>query len=642
MSQIPFPATLHALIAARLDALSPEQKPILQDASVAGRVFWTGALCSISGTDDTTVRQALHELTVKELVRPVRRSSVENQDEYSFWHALIREVAYGQIPRVARLRKHWAMATWIEHITEDGATDRAELILHHYRQALALARASAAGEETHSLEEGTRRFLVMAGDRAVPLDAAKSAAYYAEALDLLPSSDPERGEVLVKVSDVCIGLGRFEESQRYLTEALAEFRAAGEASREGSALAKLSKCFRDSGDTEQSRQVMAEAITILEKDGSSDELAYAYVQKAGDRLFSGAPSEALVLADRVLDLVENTSNLENVARALGVKGLAHCELGDESGIRDLRRALDITRDLGKPSWISNAYVALAYTTWLSEGPEQAEALYNEAIEVGDKRGVTGDSMWARAESVWPLFDLGKWDEVVNRTDEVVEWEGMQGGSQLRAMTLPYKAAVLLHRGRVGEAVALAESFIPLAREIGDLQVLVPALAIGSVAKAVAGDKSASELLIEELAERSGPIPSWRARFLPDAVRLLCSMGWVDRARALLPAADQVVTSRDQISVATAAAVIAAAQERFEEAEGFFAEVAQRWQAYGAALEHAQVLLEAGRCALHLGHVKSARSSLQEAKDCFARLKATRCAGEADDWLAELRQMELQT
>jgi tetratricopeptide (TPR) repeat protein len=551
---------------------------------------------------------------------------METQDEYSFWHALIREVAYGQIPRAARFRKHWAMATWIEHIARDGAAERAELIVYHYRQALTLARASGAHDEVPALEEGTRRFLVMAGDRAVPLDAAKSARYYAEALDILPVGDPARGEVLVKAADVCLGLGRFEESQAYLTEALAEFRSAGERAQEGSALAKLSKSFRDSGDTERSRELMATAIAILEEEGSSDELAYAYVQRGGDRLFSGSPSEALVLADRALHLAEGSGNPENVARALAVMGLARCELGDDSGIRDLRRALDITKDLGKPSWLSNAYVALAYTTWLSEGPEQAEQLYNEAIEVGDRQGVTGESMWARAESVWTLFDLGKWDEVLRRTDNVVEWERIQGGSQMRAMTLPYKAAVLLHRGETTAAAALTDSFVPLARDIGDLQVLVPALAIGSAVRAASGDSSASVLLVEELAERSGPNPTWRARFLPDAVRLLCAAGALDTAQEL----------------ATAEAVLAAAQHRFEEAETRFGEVANRWQSYGAALEHAQVLLEGGRCALRLGHMESARASLHEAQDCFARLKATRRQGEADDCVEELRQKELRT
>jgi hypothetical protein len=251
-------------------------------------------------------------------------------------------------------------------------------------------------------------------------------------------------------------------------------------------------------------------------------------------------------------------------------------------------------------------------------------------------------MWARAESVWPLFDLGRWDDVLERTEDVVEWERTQGGSQLRAMTFPYKAAVLLHRGRVKEAVTLAESFLPLAREIGDLQVLVPGLAIASAAQAAVGESSASILLIEELAERSSPTPSWRARFLPDAVRLLCSSGSVEGAQELMLSEDQVTTSRDRLSVATARAVLAAGKERFEEAEVMFEEVGHRWQSYGAAFEHAQVMLEGGRCALLLDHIESSRTSLQEAKDCFARLQAIIGQHEADEALLELRKKERQT
>ncbi|MEA2485928.1 MAG: hypothetical protein QOD46_1039, partial [Actinomycetota bacterium] len=409
--QFPFPETLQALIAARLDSLSGPQKAILQDASVAGRTFWADAVAAIGGSDVAVTREALHELTVKELVKPARSSSMENQDEYSFWHALVREVAYGQIPRAARARKHVAMANWIEHIAADGLADRAEFVAHHYREALRLAKASGQLDEAERLVAGARRFLVMAGDRAAPLDAAKAARYYREALDLLPQGDPMRWQSLVKASDVLVCIGEFGDSQRYLQEAITGFRAAGDGAREGTALAKLSKSLRDSGDTERARELLTASIEVLERQGSSDELTFAYVQRGGDALFSGSPAEALQWADKALQLAEASASPEDNSRALGIRGLARCELGETKGIEDLRQALEITKDLDKPAWITSAYVALAYMTWLSESPREAESLYNKGIEIGDKRGVTGDSMWARAESVWPLFDLGKWDEV---------------------------------------------------------------------------------------------------------------------------------------------------------------------------------------------------------------------------------------
>ena len=81
------PDTVQALIAARLDTLPPERKALLHDASVVGKVFWTGVVAAMDERDESAVRSGLHELSRKELVRPARMSSVKDQAEYSFWHA---------------------------------------------------------------------------------------------------------------------------------------------------------------------------------------------------------------------------------------------------------------------------------------------------------------------------------------------------------------------------------------------------------------------------------------------------------------------------------------------------------------------------------------------------------------------------
>ncbi len=96
------PASVQALIAARLDTLSPERKSLLQDAAVVGKVFWAGALAELGGRDVRDVQQALHELSRKELVRPARTTAMAGEHEYGFWHGLVRDVCYAQIPRAAR------------------------------------------------------------------------------------------------------------------------------------------------------------------------------------------------------------------------------------------------------------------------------------------------------------------------------------------------------------------------------------------------------------------------------------------------------------------------------------------------------------------------------------------------------------
>ncbi len=143
---IAFPDSVQALIAARLDTLSPERKGLLQDAAVVGKVFWAGALAAMGDLEEREVELALHELSRRELVRPGRQSTMEGESEYAFWHVLVRDVAYAQIPRAARARKHRAAAVWMEAKAGERVGDLADVLAHHYQEALELARAAGDAE----------------------------------------------------------------------------------------------------------------------------------------------------------------------------------------------------------------------------------------------------------------------------------------------------------------------------------------------------------------------------------------------------------------------------------------------------------------------------------------------------------------
>ena len=157
---LPLPDTVQGLIAARLDTLSPERKSLLQDAAVIGKVFWAGALETMGEREGEGVRESLHQLARKELLRPARLSSVEGQTEFSFWHALIRDVAYGQIPRSARATKHEAAADWLEQMAGDRVADHADLLAHHATEAIALGQASGMSP-AKELELRAARYLVL-------------------------------------------------------------------------------------------------------------------------------------------------------------------------------------------------------------------------------------------------------------------------------------------------------------------------------------------------------------------------------------------------------------------------------------------------------------------------------------------------
>ena len=135
IDDLPLPEGVQGLIAARVDSLPADEKALLQDAAVMGKVFWSGAL-SVDGA----ILERLHALERKEFIRRERRSSVTGQDEFAFRHALVRDVAYGQIPRAERAAKHVGAAGWIEGLGRP--QDHAELLAGHY---LAAAGARSIG-----------------------------------------------------------------------------------------------------------------------------------------------------------------------------------------------------------------------------------------------------------------------------------------------------------------------------------------------------------------------------------------------------------------------------------------------------------------------------------------------------------------
>ena len=121
------------------------------------------------------------ELVAKELVSPVRGSSIEGETEFLFVHALVCDVAYEQLTRADRAAKHAALARWLEERTAGRTEDLAEVLAYHYGTALDMAASCGLFELEDELSEPTTRYLEMAGGRAAPLDASAAAAHFARA-----------------------------------------------------------------------------------------------------------------------------------------------------------------------------------------------------------------------------------------------------------------------------------------------------------------------------------------------------------------------------------------------------------------------------------------------------------------------------
>ena len=298
-AQIPFPDSVQALIAARLDTLSPERKEMLADASVVGKVFWAGAVAAMGDLPEAEVAEAMHELSRKELVRPTRRSSMEGETEYAFWHVLARDVAYGQIPRASRGLRHTAAAAWIESKAPDRLEDLADVLAYHYTSALALAEASGEADRAAGLRDPALRFLTLAGDRAVGLDTAAAMDAFERAQALTPPDHPRRAEVLTRFAEVALYSMRYADAGAAAEEAIALLREEGDIPATTRAIHTLSR-VREAANDPESADLNREALDLLEPLPPGRELLDALGNVAFDLAISGKPRESMAAAERAL------------------------------------------------------------------------------------------------------------------------------------------------------------------------------------------------------------------------------------------------------------------------------------------------------------------------------------------------------
>jgi predicted ATPase len=171
------PTTIRGLVAARLDALPQEERDVLLDASIVGRVFWLGALERIARDPDCLAR-ALAALERRDLIRRDAVSRIEGDEQWSFKHVLIRDVAYDLQPRARRRDGHRNVAEFIEQSAPE-VGETAAALARHWR---------GAGE----LDQAVRHFVAAAEEAERGWAKQLAVTLYREALDMTPADDLER------------------------------------------------------------------------------------------------------------------------------------------------------------------------------------------------------------------------------------------------------------------------------------------------------------------------------------------------------------------------------------------------------------------------------------------------------------------
>ena len=170
------PTTIRGIVSARLDALPPDERAVLLDAAVVGKVFWTGALEGMS-SGRLDLAELLDSLEGRDFVRREPVSRLRGDQQFSFKHDLIRDAAYATLPRPQRRKRHAQVADFLEKSTPEIAA-AASALAQHWREA---------GEDAKAAE-----YFTVAADQAGRGWAKEEAVgFYRQALELIGDSNPE-------------------------------------------------------------------------------------------------------------------------------------------------------------------------------------------------------------------------------------------------------------------------------------------------------------------------------------------------------------------------------------------------------------------------------------------------------------------
>ncbi len=492
------PDTVLGIVTARVDLLPQAEKELLRDAAVMGGVVWSDGLRAVSSHEGGDVDELLRALARKEFLRRERHSAVAGATQHAFVHSLVRDAVYAQLPRVDRVDRHVRVARWIESLPEDRREDRAELLAHHYVEALELSRS--AGLDSTALVPAASAALRESGLRAFAVGAYDAAARaLRDAAALRPDElDAHSLRALGKALMFTEHAGRDELHRAF--ERLLERERLPEAA---AVAADLSFAHWQHGDGAGSKAWMERALEVVGEEGASVHVAHVVAQAARLAALGGDPQHAVGLAERAMELAQAVGAEAVGVSALTTRATARANLGDYEEARgDLERAAELAVAVD-PSETSRAYVNLSSVLNDLGDVRAAIDTARAAIALNERRGWTGGAGgFAFGNLVEAEFLSGDWEEAAVISRSELERARRTGGLyQAPLFELVLAEITLVRDGHAEEAAECARAQVAAARERGEDQAILGVFSLAAWTFARTGHAAESAALLDELLTR---------------------------------------------------------------------------------------------------------------------------------------------
>jgi predicted ATPase/class 3 adenylate cyclase len=406
------PETLHALIAARLDGLSSDERRLLGDAAVLGKTFTPEALAALSGLEGERLEGLLTAMVRREVLGLQSDPRSPEKGQYTFLQDLLRHVSYETMPKRERRQKHLAAA---EHLSAAlGEDEVAEVIASHLLDAYRLDPDIADGE---GLRRRAHDALVRAGERAASLGASTEAQRYFGQAAELTDEPAEQASAFSRAGDMAIANGEAELAGSLFERAVGLYEETGDSHAAARASSSIAYTEQVRGLHEQAIERMEAAYAVIAEDPPDADLALLLTRLGTAHAFAGNLEPASDRIERGLEIAEALQLPDVLVRGWRAKAQLVASRRPQEARAFSQLALEVALAHQLPH-LSVVYVHLSDLCFQVDRYGDSLGYLEQALEHARLTGNRRNEWFALGEMTYALSMLGRWDEALARLEEV--------------------------------------------------------------------------------------------------------------------------------------------------------------------------------------------------------------------------------
>ena len=402
------PDSLHALLAARLDALDPGARRLVADAAVLGTTFPAEALVAVSGRDEPSVRAALANLVRREVLSVSADPLSPERGSYQFAQQMLRQVAYDTLSRRDRKARHLAVAAHLRTTFPGDGEEVIDVIARHYLDAL-----NAVPDDPDAAQICAQAVAVMtrAAERAKRTGApAQAAVSYAAAAELSPSdaADETAAGLWEHAAQAAVADASYPAAIEYADRARGQYLRHGQDRAAARVQALVGQALSSWGRHAEAREQLTAAVDVLRASPDTDTV-WAMNLLATLEVFGGSPD-----ADRLSEESLTLGQALNVgpgqlSELLVTRGLYH-NLAERrpQAVSYIRESVRLAAQGGDNFTVGRALLNLADALMPSDPAAAAEAARTAAghLRRTGERQYLAAAIMNVAEA---LLQVGDWD-----------------------------------------------------------------------------------------------------------------------------------------------------------------------------------------------------------------------------------------